>query len=523
MRALLLGERRDLDESLMQGMARSGLIHLLAISGLHVGLFAMALVTILRAGALAAGVLGLGTAACLVGRAASTDPARRNDGACLFAGRLMGRRVAPTDALGLAIVVVGAAEPGALQQFGFHLSVVATTAIVSARHRTEALLVRMFGASLAASSAVAPLIAIQTGVLPIAGVLLNVVAIPAISASLVLMVGAMIAGVSALPAASVSLAVGAEAALDFVVGCSRAPAYIGVGPVTFASTSITLALVYGIGMVLAARARGRLRLAGALLTTLAIGIAIQPPSPPLHPRILALDVGQGDALLLVSADGAVLVDARGYPGIDYDTGYRIIEPELRRLGIDRLDVVAVSHDHADHAGGVPTILRPFRVAELWQGATLAQSETVVCLLELARQQHTVVLAPTALERSIAGCRWHSLPATDKELRAGAQKVNNEASLVLATTCGTKHILLTGDAGATAEKHWDLSSIVGTVLKVGHHGSSSATSNQLLSQLRPRHALVPMGAKPLVATAIQRAEAPEGASARPSTARIVTER
>lgn len=195
----------------------------------------------------------------------------------------------------------------------------------------------------------------------------------------------------------------------------------------------------------------------------------------------------------MSADGAVLVDAGGYPGIDYDTGYRIIEPELRRLGIDRLDVVAVSHDHADHAGGVPTILRHFRVAELWQGATLAQSETVVRLLELARQQHTVVLAPTALERSIAGCRWHSLPATDKELRAGAQKVNNEASLVLAATCGTKHILLTGDAGATAEKHWDLSSIVGAVLKVGHHGSSSATSNQLLSQLRPRHALVSVGA------------------------------
>ncbi|HJO04053.1 MAG TPA: hypothetical protein QGG47_08770 [Acidobacteriota bacterium] len=72
-------------------------------------------------------------------------------------------------------------------------------------------------------------------------------------------------------------------------------------------------------------------------------------------------------------------------------------------------------------------------------------------------------------------------------------MNNEASLVLAATCGTKTILLTGDAGATAEQHWDLTRVPGAVLKVGHHGSASATSDQLLRRLLPRHAIVSVGA------------------------------
>ena len=497
-RALLLGERRGLDESLLQGMARSGLIHLLAISGLHVGLLAVAPVTALR-------VLGRSPRACwgaglcaalmLVSLVEPRAPVQRaaTMAVCLSAGRLVGRRVASLDALGFAIVVIVASDPRALQQFGFLLSAVATAAIVSTAHGSSALPARLLGASLAASTAVAPLIAVQTGIVPLAGVLLNVVAIPAVSTALVLAVGALIAAISALPATSVGLALGAEGMLDFVIGASRAPAYIGVEPVAFASASPALAAIYGLGLVMATITRGWRRLAGLLSTVLAIGMAVQPPDDPTHPRIVALDVGQGDALLFSSADGAVLVDAGGYPGIDYDTGYRIIEPELHRLGIGRLDVVAVTHDHADHSGGVPAILRHFRVPELWQGATPSRSETMADLLELAREQQTAALSPTALERSIAGCRWRSLPATDAALRAGAQRVSNETSLVLAATCGTKHILLTGDAGTAAERSWDVRTMAGAVLKVGHHGSSSATSAGLLSQLRPRHAVVSVGA------------------------------
>ncbi len=104
-----------------------------------------------------------------------------------------------------------------------------------------------------------------------------------------------------------------------------------------------------------------------------------------------------------------------------------------------------------------------------------------------------MLTPTAVERTIAGCRWRSLPAPGNELRAGAREVNNEASLVLVATCGTKQMLLTGDAGTTAERHWDLTRMAGAFLKVGHHGSASATSDSLLSRLRPRHAVVSVGA------------------------------
>ncbi len=497
-RALLLGERRDLDETLLQDMARSGLIHLLAISGLHVGLLAMAPMAALRVlgrSPRAGWCAALGATLLLVFLVEPRAPIRRaaTMTACLLAGRLAGRRIASTDALGFAILVIVAVDPVAPEQFGFQLSVAATAAIVLAGHRSESLLARMFGTSLAANSAVAPLLAIKTGTVPVAGLLLNVVAIPAVSAALVLAVVALMAAASGLVALPSGLSAGAEAMLDVVLACSRASASLGMGPVALASASTASGLLYGLGMIVAMRARRRRRIMGLLSMVVAGGLALQSPHQPAYPRLLALDVGQGDALLLVSADGAVLVDAGGYPGIDYDTGYRIVEPELRRLGIGRLEALAITHDHADHIGGVPTILRHFRVAELWLGATPVESETAARVFELAWARHTAVLTPTALERSIAGCRWRSFPAPGNQLRASAGSVKNEASLVLVATCGTKQMLLTGDAGTASERNWDLTRMAGAFLKVGHHGSASATSDRFLSRLRPRHAVVSVGA------------------------------
>ncbi|HJO04052.1 MAG TPA: ComEC/Rec2 family competence protein [Acidobacteriota bacterium] len=373
-RALVLGERRDLDEGLVQGLARSGLVHLLAISGLHVGVLAMVPMGALRAlgrSPRASWCAGLGATLLLVSLVEPRAPIQRaaTMASSLFVGRLTGRRVASSDALGVAVVVIVAAEPGALWQFGFQLSVAATAGILLADRRAERPLLGVIGSSLVANGAVAPLLALQIGAVPVAGLVLNVVAIPAVSAALVLAVGALVGSISAVSAVSGGFSVAAETMLDLVLACSRAPAYWGAGPVAVAAASVPLAALYGLGMIIACRAGGRVRAVGALSAMTAVVLSLQSPPIPTHPRLLALDVGQGDAQLLVSADGAVLIDAGGYPGIDYDTGYHIVEPELRRLGVTHIDAVAVTHDHADHVAGVPAILRHFRIAELWQGAT----------------------------------------------------------------------------------------------------------------------------------------------------------
>ncbi len=497
-RALVLGERRDLDASLMQGMARSGLIHLLAIFGLHVGLLALAPVAALRLlgrSPRASWAAGLCAALLLVALAEPRAPIQRaaTMAICLLSGRLVGRRVASGEALSFALVIIVATEPAALQQFGFQLSAVATAAIILTGRNDQTLFGRTFGTSLAAQASVAPLLALQVGVVPVAGLLLNVIAIPTVSTALVLAISALLTSASGLQTIAGVLSAGAERMLDLVLASSRASAYSGLGPVAVASASVPLALTYGLGLVLAVRTRGPLRVIGVVSAILAIGMALRAPPEPRYPRLLVLDVGQGDALLLTSASGALLINAGGYPGIDYDTGYRIVEPELHRLGIRRLEAVAVTHDHADHAGGVPSILRHFTVAELWQSATPTHSGSTADLLELARSRRTVVLAPTAHERVLAGCRWQSIAPTEDELRAGARRVNNEASLVLAATCGSKRILLAGDAGTTSERHWNLAPLTGAILKVGHHGSASATSEDLLERLRPRHALISVGA------------------------------
>ncbi len=497
-RALVLGERRDLDESLLQGMARSGLIHLLAISGLHVGLLAVAPAAILRVlgrSPRASWAAGLCTALALIVLTEPRAPIQRaaTMAICLLGGRLIGRRVASTDALSFALALIVAAEPAALQQLGFQLSAVATATILLCDRGGDTWWLRTLRTSLAAQAGVAPLLALQLSIVPVAGLLLNVVAIPLVSAALVLTVSALVVSLSGLQTISGSLAAGAESMFDLVLACPRAAAYLGLMPIAVASASTTLAVAYGTGLALAAGRRGRLRAAGIASAVLAAALAIRAPPDPPHPFLLVLDVGQGDALLVASVAGAVLVDAGGYPSIDYDTGYRIVAPELRRLGLHRLDAVAVSHDHADHVGGVPSILRHFNVAELWQGATPTDTRTSAQLLDLARSRNTTMLAPRRPERAFAGCRWQSFAPTVDALRAGARQVSNDASLVLAATCGAKHVVLTGDAGVAAERHWDLAPLSGAILKVGHHGSGGATSEILLQRLQPRHAVISVGA------------------------------
>jgi len=221
--------------------------------------------------------------------------------------------------------------------------------------------------------------------------------------------------------------------------------------------------------------------------------------PPGHERItlVSFDVGQGDAILLHGPQDAALYDAGGYPGLDYDIGYHVVAPQLRRLGIGRLGALAVSHAHADHAAGAPGVLHEIGAESVWVGSSPPGNPLLGALFVAARETAAITLSPHASSLQVAGCAWRVLSPAPATLLRGARRVDNGASLAFDVVCPHQRVVLAGDADSSAEHDWIANGLaVGSgpvILKVGHHGSDTSTSKELLDHLRPRHALISVAA------------------------------
>lgn len=232
-------------------------------------------------------------------------------------------------------------------------------------------------------------------------------------------------------------------------------------------------------------------------------ITIAPFAPALAPgelELTALDVGQGDALFVAFPDGkTMLIDAGEGPGVDesqrpvgLDLGESVVSPYLWSRRIQSLDVVAVSHAHSDHMGGMRSVLRNFRTGEVWLGPS-GQNHLRTEFQEFASAQSIPV-------RYLAAGTTVNLGAVKAAILWPAanwvptQNENND-SLVLRLGFGRRHLVLPGDAEATVERRLLRAgvSLRGDILKVPHHGSNDATSTLFLESLQPAFAVISVGA------------------------------
>jgi competence protein ComEC len=255
----------------------------------------------------------------------------------------------------------------------------------------------------------------------------------------------------------------------------------------------------------ALRAASRRLFAAGVLVALLIPLAVFYPTPPqLHPgklEVTAIDVGQGDSILVVSPTGqTMLVDAGGptgrgenAPPVAWDVGEQVVAPYLWSRRIRRLDVVVLSHAHSDHMGGMPAILRDFHPRELWISINPGNSPLFYALLAQASAQHMVIRHLHAGE----SFPWSDLHATvlapeAPYANAGAP-VNND-SLVLRLACDRASVLLEGDAEAPSEAAMLANHRVqpATLLKVGHHGSHTSTTPDFLAAVSPIDAVISDG-------------------------------
>ena len=269
--------------------------------------------------------------------------------------------------------------------------------------------------------------------------------------------------------------------------------------------SAAFCALLGVAIVLAHESLGRgtpwmRRGAWVVLATGALAAVIPRPVDRPKGAILmeAIDVGQGDSLLVITPDEkTLLVDGGGFGGgprqapQDFDIGEEVVSPALWARGIRHLDAVALSHAHSDHMGGLPAVLRNFHPDELWVGNN-PRFGAYNALLDEAAALHVRVKSFRAGDAFSFGSTQVNVLAPFRDYVPGAEPTNND-SLVLHVGYGVTSVMLEGDAEAPIEQAMLAEpGLASTLLKVGHHGSITSTRPEFFARVAPQWAVISSG-------------------------------
>jgi competence protein ComEC len=218
---------------------------------------------------------------------------------------------------------------------------------------------------------------------------------------------------------------------------------------------------------------------------MAPAFALPAPSPePGEAWITTLDVGQGLAVVVRTANRTLLYDAGPQFGAEADSGERIVAPYLRAIGTARLDTFIVTHNDTDHAGGAASVIANFEADEFLSS------------LPAAHPLHAMV---PGSRRCLRGAQWdwdgvHFALLHPAPQDALARRANN-LSCVLRVSSGASSMLLTGDIEQLAEQallERDPAALRADVLLVPHHGSRTSSSAEFLAAVGPALAVIPVG-------------------------------
>lgn len=526
--AILIGDRAGLSDDVQRRLRTAGTYHVIAISGGNVALLTACCFVGLRLLIGSPRVVAAATMMVVVmyGGVVGGDPSVRRAvlAACLYlALGLVGLMPRAINVLGTVAIVLALVDPLTVIDVGAWLSFGATLGIIAwgARfmrwatgqtdrastpaanqpgviRRAWLQILGLFSATLAAEAVLLPISAGVFARVSLFGLVLNFVAIPAMAvvqiAGLVMTTlagcwdrGAALAGRAADAAAR--LLVDSAAVVDLAPWLAwRVP------PVSLGWVGLFYA---GLAVLVLCR-KPRVRWLGALAAfTGVIGIVAAPGLGRARPpdgwlRITMFDVGQGESLLVQFPAGpAMLVDAGGARGAA-GFGSRVVTPAVWASGVRRLEWLAVSHGDVDHIGGALDVERDLRPREIWDAVPVPNNLELRALREDALANHVVwrqlLQGHTFQVGSVLVDVAHP-PAPDWE----RPRVRNEDSLVLRLRIGDVEALLTGDAGREFEDGFSARPLVPIrLLKVGHHGSRTASSAAFVNAFQPEIAFVSAG-------------------------------
>lgn len=512
---LLLGDRSGIDEETLGEFRRAGIMHILAVSGLHAGivlsLFFLPLERLrfpLRA---TLALAGLWTYAAVTGFAPPVTRAALM-ATLLLGGTLFQRGGSSVNALGAAGAVILLLDPLALFGLSFQLSFAAVLGILLFHERIVASLgallprrlrckaadglLSLFALTLAAQSLTVPLLAGGFGEISIAGLATNLVAVPlvfvVVSCGMVSLLASFM-----WTAGAASLAATAGGALDLVVLLSGALSSLPFAVMDVPAFHPGVWILYLACIVHLSATPGRMRqklfLLSLLVVTVVVGGLFALPSTPERLRVTFFDVGQGDAAL-VEIPGQLpwLIDAG--PGDEkMNSGTQVILPALRAAGIRRLGALVITHPDNDHAGGAPAVIEGVSVDSVYVACAWSDHGDAGRVRVAARSRDSGVRDIREGERFDLGDETRIYVLSPP--RGDGCEPSNENSVILLLQHGRTRFLFTGDAGVDTERRLIVrydSFLRADVLKVGHHGSAGSTSPGFAVKVKPKHAVISAG-------------------------------
>jgi len=510
-RALLIADQRQIPPEMRDRYAAAGLVHMLSISGLHVAVIAAAMELLFvvarmpRRAALLGACVATGVYVALIGMPA---PALRSATmlSVVMVSRLAQRPTSPWAAWAIGALVPLYAPRTALD-VGYQLSVLGMCALVAAgslwrRHLAARIdgwkgkVSRELLTSVVACAVTAPLVAWMFGRLSLIAPLSNLIAAPIVTlAQPILFLALLLAPFGAVARFCAQAVHPLLFAFDWIAWSAASVPGAAITVATTVPTALLGALA-AIALVIACVSRFPSRPAiwgVAALATMAVFPAI-PFTRQDGVELHVLDVGQGDAILLRTPAGRwVLFDA-GPAWRGGDAGRSTILPYILRRG-GTLEAFVLSHPHTDHVGGAASVLAAMRPPAYWDAAFAGGSEAYGLSLAAARKRrigwHRVHPGDSVL---IDGVSLRFL-APDSAWTVGLNDPNL-ASTIAVVQYGVVRFLLVGDA-ERAEEEWLLEhyrdELRADVLKVGHHGSSTSSSDTFLAAVHPDVAVISVGA------------------------------
>lgn len=493
--ALAVGDQQAIDADLWQTFARTGITHLMSISGLHVTMFAglayaligwlwrRSAILPLRLPAQHAAAAGGFVAAflyCLL--AGFAVPAQRTLYmlGVVAAARLSGREVAASRVLLLALLLVLLLDPWAVLAAGFWLSFGAVALLFhigSGRLGAAYWLVEWGRAQWAVTLGMLPALLALFQQFSLVSPLANAVAIPLVSFVITpLALAGTLPFLSPLLSLAHWVTAWMMACIDWLAGLPLAMWQQAAPP----PWSVVLALAGGVWLLLP---RGFPARWLGLLAFLPL-LTVMPPRPqPGAAEVTVLDVGQGLAVHVQTATHDLLFDAGPAFSADADSGNRIIAPYLRAMGVRGLDALVISHADKDHEGGAASVLAALPVAMLKSSLPF---------------EHALSAQPVPQLPCRDGDGWNWDGVRLDMLHPGADPLSrktNDVSCVLRVTAAGKSVLLTSDIEAVSERALldrHAADLAADVMTVPHHGSRTSSTPGFIAAVAAHDVIFPVG-------------------------------